>query len=66
MRSRSLGPESFIHFTQWRAIASSRSEMIASSTLSVRAMIVETIRKSITPRANTVASRGSRSRNVRP
>ena len=29
-------------------------------------MIVDTIRKSITPQANTLATSGSRSRNVRP
>jgi hypothetical protein len=37
----------------------------SSSTLSVRATIVDTSRKSITPWANTVASAGSRSCSVR-
>jgi hypothetical protein len=65
-RSRNFGPESFIHFSACRAIAASNSRMTSSSTFSVRAMIVETIRKSIVPRTNTLATCGNRSRNVRP
>jgi hypothetical protein len=57
--------DSFIHFSACRAIASSNSGITASSTFSVRAMMVDTIRKSIIPRANTLASAGSRSRSVR-
>jgi hypothetical protein len=60
-----LGPDSFIHFSACRAIASSSAAITSSSTLSVRAMIVATIRKSITPVENTLATRGSRSRKMR-
>jgi hypothetical protein len=66
IRSVSLGLDSFIHFSAWRAITASTSAMTVSSTLWVRAMIVKTIRKSITPRANTVATAGSRSHKARP
>jgi hypothetical protein len=65
MRSRSLGVESFIHFMQCRAIAASRSAITSSVTFSVRAMIVDTIRKSIIPIAKTLATSGSRSRSAR-
>ena len=39
----------FIHFSAWRANAVSSPAITSSATFSVRAMIVDTIRKSITP-----------------
>jgi hypothetical protein len=58
--------DNFIHFSQWRAIASSNPAITVSSTFSVRPMIVNTNRISIVPRTNTLATLGNRSRNVRP
>ena len=65
IRSASLGFDSFIHLGTTRARAASTSAIAESSTFDVRLTIVETIRKSISPAANTAATFGSRSRSSR-
>jgi hypothetical protein len=63
MRSFSVGPDSFIHFGDHAAsAASSRASRSGSTTLRLRFTSADTIRKSMSPAANTAATRGRRSR----